>query len=96
MDHEIDILNREPFLDNLMQIVEKLSQQKQGITFAIDGGWGYGKTFVLQKFKKRIEAEKKKSPIVLYYNCWEYDYYEEPLIAFTAALQDMIAAKTHI
>ena len=93
MDHEIDILNRDAFIDNLIQIVDKLSQQKQGITFAIDGGWGYGKTFVLQKFKKRIENEKKKSYIVLYYNCWEYDYYEEPLIAFTAALQDMIAEK---
>ena len=96
MDHEIDILNRDAFIDNLIQIVEKLSQQKQGVTFAIDGGWGYGKTFVLQKFKKRIEAEKKKSHVVLYYNCWEYDYYEEPLIAFTAALQDMIAEKEHI
>ncbi len=94
MDHEIDILNRDSFIDNLMQIVDKLSQQKQGITFAIDGGWGYGKTFVLEKFKQRIKKEKKKSYIVLYYNCWKYDYYEEPLIAFTAALQDMIAEKT--
>lgn len=95
LDHEIDILNRETFIDNLMQIVDKLSQQKQGITFAIDGGWGYGKTFVLQKFKQRIETEKENSHVVLYYNCWEYDYYEEPLIAFTSALQDMIAEKTH-
>lgn len=96
MDHEIDILDRDAFIDNLMQIVDTLSQQKQGTTFAIDGGWGYGKTFVLQKFMQRIEKEKKKSHIVLYYNCWKYDYYEEPLIAFTAALQDLIAEKTSI
>ena len=94
MDHEIDILDRNAFISTLMRIVEKLSQQRQGITFAVDGGWGYGKTFVLQKFKRRIEAEK--SHIVLYYNCWEYDYYDEPLVALTAALQDMIAEKTHI
>ena len=38
MDHEIDILDRNAFISTLMRIVEKLSQQRQGITFAVDGG----------------------------------------------------------
>ena len=73
----MDILNRQPFVDNIKEIVKIYSEKKRNITFAINGKWGSGKTFVLNM----LEEQLKKDYIVFHYNAWEYDYYDEPLIA---------------
>lgn len=42
---KIDILDRKKIIDDIEQILVLLSEQKQGRVFALDGKWGYGKTY---------------------------------------------------
>lgn len=83
---KIDILNRECFINRVLELTYKISENKGNMTFAINGEWGCGKTFVLEKIQEKLE--KNKNFLVIPYNCWQYDYYEEPLVAIVAALID--------
>lgn len=80
---EIDCLKRQKFVDMLIKLIKKIGEDHNGSTFAIDGVWGSGKTFVLDYFEEQIK-EKEKDFIVLKYNCWKYDFYKEPLFAILA------------
>ena len=42
----------------LYQLVNTMSDLKQGKIFSIDGTWGYGKTYVLEELERRL------SPVV--------------------------------
>ena len=81
-----DILDRRPFLSAITQIVETKIMQKKGYSFAIDGEWGSGKTTILDMLQYRL----KNKYLVVRYNCWKYDFYEEPLIALLSVFADAI------
>ncbi|MCM1048762.1 MAG: KAP family NTPase [Clostridiales bacterium] len=86
-----DILNRQPFIDKILSILETLSKEKRGISFAIDGDWGSGKTFVLEQLEKQLEPIQSEETIndkyfLFHYNCWQYDYYDEPAVAIISAM----------
>lgn len=51
MDKRLDLLNREEFVENVIKIVNQLSDIKRGCCFANEGGWGVGKTFVIEKIE---------------------------------------------
>ena len=44
---KIDVLNRQEFVDQLIALTENIAKGKRSATFAIDGLWGTGKSFVL-------------------------------------------------
>ena len=95
MSKKVDVLNRKDFIDKLIQLVEGFADKKQGCCFGIDGVWGSGKTFVLEKFEEQlrvIQAEEtaRDKYYVFHYDCWQYDYYEEPPIAIIVAILDEI------
>lgn len=95
MATNIDILNRQPFVDRLIQIVRYLADNHRGCTFAIDGQWGSGKSYVLDMFEKQMSLFQSPEAagdryILFHYNCWQYDFYEEPAIAIVAAMRDEI------
>lgn len=90
-NEKIDILNRERFINRVLELTYKISENEGNMTFAINGEWGCGKTFVLEKIQEKLE--KNKNFLVIPYNCWKYDYYEEPLIAIVAALIDFCESK---
>ena len=54
MQETVDVLNREQFIDMLYQLVNTMSDLKQGKMFSIDGIWGYGKTYVLEELERRL------------------------------------------
>lgn len=86
-----DILNRQPFIDKVLSILETLSRDKRGISFAIDGDWGSGKTFVLEQLEKQLEPIQSEETandlyFLFHYNCWQYDYYDEPAVAIISAM----------
>ena len=85
---KIDILNREQFVERAVQLVNLISSRKGNMTFAITGEWGSGKTFVLDEIQNKLAADEKTNYLVIPYNCWQYDYYDEPLVAIVAALLD--------
>ena len=41
-------------MNKLKLLVEMLANKKQGCCFGIDGAWGSGKSFVLEKFAKQL------------------------------------------
>lgn len=45
--NRLDILNRDKFVGELLQIVENISDNKSSTCFALNGEWGSGKSFVL-------------------------------------------------
>lgn len=50
----------------------------------LDAGWGQGKTFFLERFKKLLELEGHTAVLV---NAWEDDYAEDPLLAVVSAIE---------
>lgn len=97
----IDLLDRQSFVDRLLEIAELLSKNKKNACYAVDGDWGTGKTFVLDLFEEQaaqigIEGDVLSRFVILRYNCWEYDFYEEPLIAIVSSLLDQIDLALHI
>ena len=94
MANKIDVLNRQEFVDNLIKIVRQLADNHQGCTFAIDGRWGSGKSYILDMFEEQISLFQDPNAagdryIVFRYDCWQYDYYDEPAIAIIAAIRNI-------
>lgn len=95
MSKKIDVLNRETFVNKLKILVEMLANKKQGCCFGIDGAWGSGKSFVLEMLEEQLkdiqlEETKDNKYFVFHYDCWKYDYYEEPAIAIISSMQDVV------
>ena len=56
MSNREDVLNREEFENNVINLIENLSNDKKGCMFAIDGKWGIGKSFVLEDIEEELES----------------------------------------
>lgn len=96
MNGRIDLLNREKFIENVIQMVSQLSKNKQGCCFAIEGSWGIGKTFVVEAIEEQLRNLQSEETMddrffVFHYNCWQHDYYDEPAIAIISAMQASIS-----
>ena len=83
-----DLLQRDRFIENTKRYIQILLEDANGAAIAIDGKWGCGKTFVVNKLMDEIDVLKLKSDVsgspryfLSYYNSWKYDYYDEPVVA---------------
>lgn len=99
--NKLDILNRYEFVCSLINLVENISVEKSSVTFALDGKWGSGKSFVLDMFEEelsRIQSEETATDkyFIIRYNCWKNDYYQEPLIAIVSSIVSSIEEKTKL
>ncbi len=93
MREKLDVLNRQEFIDTLLQLVGGLADKQQGCCFGIEGVWGSGKSFVIEKFEEQLKDIQSEETcdnkyFVFHYDCWKYDYYDEPAIAIIAAMLD--------
>ena len=82
-----DLLGREPFVTLLDNIITQKISAHEGFSFAIDGKWGCGKSWILKELEKKLEEKKY---FVVHYNCWENEYYDEPLVAILSAIIDKL------
>lgn len=90
-----DLLNRQEFVDKMITVSEILSRNKKNVCYALNGSWGVGKSFVLDMFESQISQFQTSETtmgkyLVFHYNCWKYDYYEEPLVAIVSTILDTI------
>lgn len=85
---KIDTLNRDTYIQNIKHVIEVLKNNGNGGSFAISAGWGYGKTFILEKLESELSSNKDF--YILRYDCWKYNYYEEPLMALLASMVDQL------
>lgn len=78
-----DKLGRLEFAKNLVRIIEK---EDNGYVLAIDSAWGGGKTHFCHMFKNALNDGYKEDIIkgnkCLYFDAWENDFSEEPLVNF--------------
>ena len=54
-----DLLFRQPYLDLLKSIITHQQNNPSGYSFAIDGEWGCGKTWLLKKLESQLITENK-------------------------------------
>ena len=88
-DGILDLLDREQYVGNIMQILNVISDEKGSCTLAINGKWGSGNTFLLDKLEYNLKRYRDQEQyLVFHYNCWQYDYYDEPLIAIVSSMID--------
>ena len=81
-----DYLSRQPYLDLLKSIIENQKDNQTGYSFAIDGEWGSGKTWILHELEKQLLEEKDNKYLIFHYNAWENDFYDEPLVAILSVI----------
>ena len=60
-----------------------LKNQNSALTVALNGSWGTGKTFFLERWKLELKAEGYE---VVYFNAWRDDCLRDPLIAIIGQL----------
>ena len=98
---KLDLLDRQEFVNRMLTIANVLSDNKKNACYAVNGDWGVGKSFVLDMFERQaqrehVEGEELPRYLIFRYNCWEYDYYEEPLVAIVASILDQIDKKENL
>ena len=90
----VDALNRCGFVYNLVKIISGLSNTKKTASVALNGQWGCGKSFVLDMLEEKLsvfhssQRDDDGKYFVFRYNCWQYDYYDEPIMAIVSSLYD--------
>ena len=75
--NEIDLLDRKDYVDSIFDIFETANNNKEGKSISLYGGWGSGKSFVLNMLEDKLKANDY---LVIKYNAWERDFYDEPLV----------------
>lgn len=92
-----DYLSRQPFLDFLKSIIQNQKNNSNGYSFAIDGVWGSGKTWILQHLEEQLLEEPDNKYLIFHYNAWENDFYDEPLVAILSIMIEcLIKQKTGV
>ncbi len=70
-----DVLECKEFANGL---TDKIKNGVSPFTISINGGWGTGKTFILQRWQQQLENDGFKA---IYYNAWEDDFCVNPLVS---------------
>lgn len=84
--NDIDVLDRKEFVDKVIQIIEYYSNKSQAVSFSIQGDWGSGKSWIINKVYNELydiqDFDNCDSKYCIFtYNAWDFDYYDEPLIS---------------
>lgn len=87
------VVGRGDELLTLIEIVKKREDYKEnsnkGLVILLNGGWGTGKTTLLNDFISQIE-EYSDMEIFNNYNAYKFDYYENAYIPFFSSIEDKI------
>ena len=84
-----DKLNREQIAPILTTIADVYSDS--GAVLAIDGEWGSGKTTFVKMWRQYLINNGYKT---LYFNAWETDFIEDPLIALMGELKEVVGSNS--
>ena len=84
---EGDKLDRGQYAQNIR---EMLADETESVVVAVNGKWGCGKTFFLERFAKEYEKDGKGG-VCIYLNAWEYDYLSNPLLFLLSGIQETVS-----
>lgn len=87
--HEID--EKDPWKDDALKTRRVLGQQltdliafePNSLSICIDGAWGSGKTFFVERWEKDLKKDGFK---VIHFNAWEDDSFDDPMVALVGQL----------
>ena len=79
-----DLLARQEIATRLTNLV---ATQVPPLTVSLHGQWGTGKTFMLRRWQKELESQDPAYKAI-YFNAWEDDFCDDPLLAFVGQLSD--------
>ena len=93
---EIEVDENDPFLNcklgrkSIAPILADVvsTYGETGTVLALDGDWGTGKTTFVKMWKRYLELNGFPA---LYFNAWECDFVEDPLIALLGELKELRA-----
>ena len=81
-----DKLNRSQVAQTLTKLI---TGKEQPLVVSLSGGWGTGKTFMLQRWQKDLE---KGGYVSIYFNAWEDDFCNDPFVAIIGQITKEIAS----
>ena len=70
-----DLLNRTELVKQLTSLVK---DQHEPLRISINGAWGTGKTFLLERWAQELQNQGFRA---IYFNAWEDDFQQDPLVA---------------
>jgi hypothetical protein len=79
-----DALQRQESVELLTNLVESTHQP---FVLSVEAPWGFGKTRFIKIWKAYLESKKH---ICLYFNAWENDFVDDPLVAFLGEMNGFI------
>lgn len=86
-DDSKDLFGYKKFTDRLTDCIKHFSSD-DGLVVALNGGWGSGKTSVINMVKSQLQKEKNIQ--VISYSYWWYEGKKEVISAFLIALSEAI------
>lgn len=86
-----DALDRKKYAEILTSVVNAYGHF--GCVLALNGEWGSGKTTFVNMWKAHLEGLGYKA---IYFNAWQSDYLEDPLVALVSELQVLNPDKSSI
>ena len=78
-----DALQRQSIASELDALVTQLAGGAEPATIALDGGYGTGKTFILERW---VQEMRDRDQVAVYYNAWENDCDDDPLVSLIETL----------
>ncbi|WP_321449274.1 P-loop NTPase fold protein [uncultured Cohaesibacter sp.] len=89
---ESDFLNRKPLADQLSILLHGSSKP---LVVALNGGWGSGKSFFLERWIGEYvnSSEDEESEIageVIYFDAFKSDYLDDPLVSLTHTISERL------
>lgn len=78
-----DALQRHHIAAELDALVAQLAGGEESASIALDGGYGTGKTFILQRWVQEMQG---RGQVAVYYNAWENDCDDDPLVSLIETL----------
>ncbi len=86
-----DLLHRRKTSDTLSSLLTRVADP---LVVALDGKWGTGKTWFLQRWVGEHSKKNQDTSTVVYFDAFAYDYLSDPLPALVQALADRTAEDT--
>ena len=81
-----DVLGRKEIADRLTSIIRG---QEAPFVISLDGRWGTGKTFLLKRWRQALQNDGFQA---IYFNAWEDDFCDDPLLAIIGQLSEHFKA----
>jgi hypothetical protein len=81
-----DVLDRKSdvrYLQNYLSKRYLAKSEERGFVLAVNAEWGYGKSFMLERWKDQILAQGYPA---VFFDAWQNDFTSDPLLAFIAEL----------